>query len=197
MRKLIKSPVNLLIICVLASMIMLTGCSKDPLTNSENNPFLDESTTKVGLSLTDAEIASLNYMVEEEKLALDVYTYWYEMYGLKIFDRISQSEVKHVSAVSKLFVKYSLDNPIDGNPAGYFENEDLQLLYNDLIEMGMQSKFYALNTGVIIENTDIIDIQTYLDEVVESKDLEQVYLNLLSGSYKHLAAFNEELAPKF
>jgi hypothetical protein len=133
------------------------------------------------------------YMVEEEKMAMDVYAKMFDLYGLIIFDNINQSEARHVAAVSRLIDKYELDNPIIGNPPGVFVNEELQKTYDDLIEKGSVSKLQAKYVGVTIEEQDIIDINNYLEEVVQSEDLEKVYSNLLSGSNSHLESFLAEI----
>lgn len=178
------------IICV---MLILAGCSKDTPVNQENNLSTNESFIKNELSLTTDEEESLMFMVEEEKLAMDVYSVMLDLYGLQIFDHIIKSELRHVEAVSRLIEKYNLVNPVTGNPPGEFENEELQQLYSELIALGTISKTEALNVGVIIESTDIVDIQYYLDNVVEQANIEQVYSNLLAGSYNHLSAFEHEL----
>ena len=50
----------------------------------------------------------------------------------------------------------------------------------------------ALEVGVIIEVTDIEDIENYL-KLTDNKDIIQVFTNLLNGSENHLAAFNSHL----
>lgn len=201
MKTLILLQIKLAITCLIVAMLWTLGCTTDTELNPELNP-MNESLTKSELgntltessdSLSDNEISSLMFMVEEEKLARDVYFKMLDLYGLKIFDNISQSEVKHMNAVSLLIDKYGLVNPTTDNPPGVFVNEELQLFYNDLIEMGSISKKEAINVGVIIEEKDIVDIQEYLDFVIISTDIEQVYNNLLSGSVKHLAAFSKRI----
>lgn len=172
-------------------LVILSGCTNEPeFINKE--VAQEKSQVLSGDGLTTDEISSLMYMVEEEKLAMDVYAEMFELYGLVIFDNINQSEFRHVNAVSELILKYELENPIAGKSAGEFENEELLELYNNLIVMGTKSKVEAINVGIMIEEKDMVDIEYYLD-LVESKDLEQVYSNLLSGSENHLAAFEAEL----
>lgn len=193
MKALINSLFDLCIICMICAMVSLSGCSKDSDRNYEPTPVLEETSDKSSENITEEEIASLMFMVEEEKLAGDVYLKMLALYGLEIFDNILQSERKHVAAISKLIEKYELDNPIIGNDPGVFVNEELQQLYDDLVETGSLSKKAAINVGVTIEETDMVDIQAYLDSVVEREDIHQVYTNLLNGSENHLAAFISEL----
>ena len=129
----------------------------------ETVPEGQDTYYKSSIELTEAEIESLLFMVEEEKLAMDVYVVMDQIYGLKVFELIKASEFNHVCAISRLIEKYELTNPIDGNLPGEFENEELQVLYNDLIALGSISRLKAIEVGILIEETDIEDIQTYLD----------------------------------
>lgn len=193
MKNSIKPQVLNTIIIIVISLITVSGCGYQsdihPDTALADEPFTATSTE----ILTEAEVSSLMFMVEEEKLAMDVYAKMFELYGLKIFDNINQSERRHVKAISLLIDKYDFQNPIDGNSAGVFVDDDLLQLYSDLIELGSASVIEAINVGVMIEEKDIIDIQAYLDDVVESGDIELVYTNLLNGSRSHLEAFTLHL----
>jgi len=173
--------------------IMFTGCNYQSEDLSDILVDNEHSAVTTTNELTSDEISSLMFMVEEEKMAMDVYVQMFDLYGLKIFENISLSELSHVSAVSKLIDKYGLENPIIGNPPGVFENEELQQTYDALIEQGSILKLEAKKVGIIIEEKDIVDIQSYLDNVVISKDITQVYTNLLDGSKNHLEAFLGEL----
>lgn len=172
-------------------MFISLGCSTIP----EIAPLVPvvEYVIEAEKFIAEDEKASLIFMVEEEKLARDVYSEMLKLYGLKIFENIHNSEKRHVEAISSLIENYELENPIVGNLPGEFENEEIQQLYNYLIELGNASKLQAINVGVIIEKKDIKDIQAYLDLVVEQKDIETVYKNLLDGSINHLDAFLGEL----
>lgn len=193
MKPLILVNPNLILLSVCIAMLVLSGCTKDPITSPDSCQFLDNSTLKSSNGLTSDEKASLMFMVEEEKLAHDVYTKMYEFYGLVIFDKIIQSESDHVAAVSFLIEKHELVNPITGNPPGVFQNEELQQLYIDLVALGSISTMDAIEAGVTIEEKDLQDIQYYLVSIVESKDLEQVYSNLMEGSKNHLEAYLSHL----
>lgn len=192
MKTSIFSQPRVIILGIVCGIVMFTGCTVDP--DLSNTAIVQErSLVATADELTEDEIASLMYMVEEEKLAMDVYAEMRDLYGLVIFDHINQSELRHVEAVSRLFEKYDgLENPILGNLPGVFVNEEIQQLYTDLIILGSISKQDAIDVGLIIENKDMEDIKAYL-AVVVSPDLIQVYSNLLSGSVNHLAAFEREL----
>jgi hypothetical protein len=143
-----------------------------------------------GLSAAEAE--ALLYMREEEKLAHDVYSAFYEQWGQAIFQNISQSEQTHTEAVKALLERYGLADPASAT-AGVFTNPELQALYTDLVARGSQSLEEALRVGVDIEELDILDLQTRLGQT-DNADIQQVFNNLLQGSNNHLRAFNRTLS---
>ncbi len=147
-------------------------------------------TATSGSGLTQEEINGLLFMREEEKLARDVYLKLYEMYGLQIFKNIAESEQRHTDAVLSLIEKYNLTDPAI-NEVGVFRNQELQELYNKLIEQGSRSLADALKVGALIEEKDIIDINKLINET-KNPDIIRVYTNLVNGSAHHLVAFVSE-----
>ncbi len=142
-------------------------------------------------TVTDTESAGLLFMREEEKLARDVYAYMYAKYKLPVFLNISKSENIHVSAVLRLISGFKIaDNST--NNAGVYTNAHLTELYNQLIAMGNISVNGALKVGVLIEQTDIADLQKELLSVTNTS-IKTVYTNLMAGSNAHLKAFSWNL----
>jgi hypothetical protein len=139
--------------------------------------------------LSSDEINGILFMREEEKLARDVYLYLYEIYPLRPFLNISKSEQAHMDAIKYLIDTYELDDPVGDNPPGVFQNEELQLLYNQLIEQGSAGRAEALQVGALIEEVDIIDLQTELDEHATNEDVLRVFGTLYKASENHLRAF--------
>jgi len=143
-------------------------------------------------SLSADEIAGVQFMREEEKLAHDVYVTFYQQYGLAIFNNIAGSEATHMASIKTLLDRYGIADPAAGQPIGVFTNRELQALYNQLIAQGNQSLAAALQVGVTIEQVDIRDLQTRLAGTTHS-DIKSVYNNLLRGSTNHLRAFTNQL----
>jgi hypothetical protein len=75
---------------------------------------------------------------------------------------------------------------------GEFTYEELQDLYQALIEKGGKSLTDALEVGVLIEVTDIEDLEAAI-RTVKDRPIKNVFGNLLNGSYNHLAAFRSWL----
>ncbi len=142
-------------------------------------------------TLSADEIEGLQFMVEEEKLAQNVYVTLYGVWGINIFNNIKNSEVTHIDAVRLILDKYEIYDPSYNNSVGIFENEELQDLYDALIEQGSLSTVDALSVGAAIEEIDIRDLVSFMD--TDKEDILAVYDMLLLGSRNHLRAFDSQL----
>jgi hypothetical protein len=187
---------------ILLAVIAFSSCTdEETLTETSfielKSTVLDSTCTESNFTttvedLTEADIAGLLLMREEEKMAHDVYVYFFEKYGLTIFDRISNSESKHAESVLRLIEHFELADPTIAE-AGVFANEELQALYNELIAIGDESVEAALAAGALIEETDIEDLQILIDGT-ENADILTVYGKLLNGSFNHLKGFVRTLS---
>lgn len=142
--------------------------------------------------LTATEQGNLEFMREEEKLARDIYTHLYGIWGTPIFNTISISEQRHMNAVLSSLDFYGIADPAEGNAAGVFTNTALQQLYDDLIAQAESSEISALEVGIIVEETDISDLETSIGST-SRPDIIRLYNNLLKGSLNHLSAFTNNL----
>jgi hypothetical protein len=151
------------------------------------------------VELTDEQVAHLQFVRDEERMALELYTGFATTYrndpqSTAIFDRIASSEQEHFDAVGRMLDKYGIEDPAANMDVGEYDNTPaIQALYDELWAKGTQSWVDALEVGVIVEETDIEDIGGILAEE-NPADVERVYSHLLSGSYRHLAAFEKQLA---
>ncbi|MDD2820004.1 DUF2202 domain-containing protein [Flavobacterium petrolei] len=152
----------------------------------------DNVNTDTEVTLTQNEINDLKFLREEEKLARDVYIYSYNKYKLAIFNSISQSEQTHMNSVLSLLNKYGIPDP-SSVQMGIFVNQDLQVLYNNLISQSNISLIEALKVGATIEDLDINDIDDFIINTSKS-DLLTVYNNLTCGSKNHIRSFTTELS---
>lgn len=140
---------------------------------------------------TDSTEDLLLYLIEEEKLAHDVYTVMYQKYGAKVFGNILNSESTHQGRVLTLLQARGIADP-RSTEVGVFKNQELQTLYNQLINQGNQSEVEAYKVGVIIEEKDIADISAQLATATD-QDVIDTLEALRSGSESHLRAFNRQL----
>ena len=146
-----------------------------------------------GSSLTQMETGWLVQMRQEEKLARDVYRVMYQTWGAPVFSNIAASEQRHTDAVESLIDKYGITDPVTNeNVPGDFADPAFNTLYNSLITRGLSSLQEAYRVGVDIEVLDISDLQEAMADTNRA-DIENVYGNLLDGSYNHLSAFKSML----
>ena len=187
------------------SILLLAGCEADETTL----PTYD-STTKTTMSaaeqalcqqqfdslpieqISEAELAALVLMREEEFLARDVYQALYAKWNLPVFNNISKSEQQHTDAVKKLLDRYGLEDFAAGHQSGIFLQAELQELYNALTEKGLLSVTDALTVGATIEDLDIKDLLDLSTEV-DNADILWVFGNLTKGSRNHLRSFVGQL----
>lgn len=173
---------------------LLSGCGggdEEP-TDAETYARRGPSSRGASTTLTEQEIADMRFMREEEKLAHDVYITLFNVWGAPVFANIAESETAHTEAVLRLLLKRGLPDPAKGQPVGSFENQELQALYNQLVEQGRRSLVDALRVGALIEEKDIWDIRQKM-EATDEADALKTYQNLLCGSHNHLLAFNRQL----
>jgi hypothetical protein len=176
-----------------AEEIELTDAEVEQETVEEPGSTIGQEITDEGFtSITDTEKASLIFMREEEKLAHDVYLALYDLWGLPIFQNIASSEETHTGAVKNLLDTFNIPDPADQSPPGTFQDQDLQDLYEQLMNQGAKSLGDALKVGAAIEEIDILDLQAYLVETT-NPEIQRVYQNLLRGSENHLRAFTSTL----
>lgn len=143
-------------------------------------------------TLSREEIADLQFMREEEKLAHDVYAALYAKWKLPTFQNISQSETTHTNTIRSLLQRYQINDPVDGQSAGQFADAKLQALYTQLVQEGSQSLAAALKVGATIEELDIQDLQERLVRT-HASDVQFAYQNLEKGSRNHLRAFASQM----
>ncbi len=148
----------------------------------------------VSTEYTQDDLAQLLYMLEEEKLAGDVYEALYEQTGIKTLNQIAASEDKHFDSL--LTQAEQLGLSVDGIlalPEGQYTDPALQALFDNLMLSASPSTTAALEVGVAIEATDIADLQAASDGL-DGTLLGDVYDQLLLGSINHLNTFESLLA---
>ena len=198
MKNLLKSPGFFLL--SIALFFTVASCSKDdtPANNSNNNRNINAANLQAQITslptepLNSAELTSLSFMREEEKLARDVYITLYNKWGVTIFTNISNSEQTHMDAILMLLSKYSLTDPVSNNAVGVFNNVTLQNLYNQLVAQGNISVLDAYKVGATIEDLDIFDLKNALLNN-DNQDIKLVYDMLTKGSRNHMRSFYKNI----
>jgi hypothetical protein len=138
------------------------------------------------------ENAGLAYMVEEEKLARDVYAKMFELWGLRMFRNISSAEQRHIEHVRGVLKAQGLSDPTASAKPGEFTDTRLQALYDTLVKKGSESMEAALAVGAAIEDVDISDLEA-LKAKTKSEDIAALYNALIAGSENHMRSFAGQL----
>lgn len=155
--------------------ILISSCKKDePNVESLIQP------------ITADERSGLLYMLEEEKLARDVYIYLDNLWEAEQFTNIQNSEDNHMNAIASILDQQKVTYTI--LPQGQFENPALQDLYYDLISTGSADLLSALHVGATIEDLDIVDLDEYIQNTSNTSIID-TYESLKCGSRNHLRSY--------
>lgn len=174
---------NAIIFLVISFTFQSAPLQANIVANSINNPYKDQ----ISMGLNDNDIRILKHMREEEKLARDVYDYFYIKYELPIFNNISNAEQRHMDRVLAILEDNGIKDPASIEP-GVFNNIALQKLYDVLISQGEKSIVDALKVGASIEDVDIKDLMEFSKETKNTSILN-IFDKLTCGSRNHMRAF--------
>ncbi|MBN8704882.1 MAG: DUF2202 domain-containing protein [Bacteroidetes bacterium] len=176
---------------ITSAFLLITSQACESSTSPElsGEPSLNLTSLPAIGELVVSDSSSLIFMREEEKLARDVYQFFFEKYGLSVFDNISNSEQRHMDAIKVLLDRYQLTDPVTDNSPGVFKDTLLASLYNSLTQKGSESAVEAAKVGMLIEEIDIRDLEERFSATV-SEDVLWVVGNLTRGSRNHLRGFN-------
>jgi len=150
--------------------------------NNDDSSVADVDNT----NLTNEDSAALLFMLEEEKLARDTYTYLEDLWEINQFSNIKNSEQSHMNAVIGLLDQYNISYTLLSY--GEFNNPDIQKLYDQFIDYGSKNEANALEVGANIEDLDIVDLANYIDATTNSA-ITNVFKSLQCGSRNHLRSF--------
>lgn len=140
--------------------------------------------------LAAEQVPGVISLLEEEKLARDVYLALYQVWGYEAFGHISENEQSHMEALIGVLDRAGAADPTAGYGAGEFATAAVQDLYAAFVEQGGESLAAALQAGAAIEEMDILDIER-LQAQIDDPGLLRVLANLRQGSIRHLQAYSK------
>lgn len=158
---------------VLISIFLINSCDQN-----DDDIFMS--------NISNSELDGLKFMLEEEKLARDVYIFLENIWGLNQFPNIINSEQSHMNAVANVLNNNQVSFSI--LPEGVFQNQDLQSLYYILTNQGTVSENEALKVGATIEDLDIIDLDNFISQT-SNTTIISLYEKLQCDSRNHLRSF--------
>lgn len=162
---------------------LLFGCTDD------NKETIDSLASLA--PLTTQEIEDLQFLREEEKLARDVYTHAFNLYGVNIFNNIASSEQRHTDSVLELMNRYEVEDTATAT-LGDFTDPELSQLYTALIARVETSEAEAYAVGATIEDLDIYDLDLKATHT-QNTELQNLYANLKCGSENHMRSFTKKI----
>lgn len=145
-----------------------------------------------GTPLSVNETNDILSMREEEQMAYDLYTRWGANYSLPVFANIARSETTHISRVQALIDRYGLGSYRIGNASAGYTDVRIQKLYDTLGPVGDASLQNALESGLVVEDQDIEDLDRVIADTTRT-DLLYVWQELRAGSLNHRQAFLRSL----
>jgi len=179
-------------ITLLTALVLVPALALGACTDTPDSP---ETTTSVTTEAadTDSRDALLHRLIEEEKVAHDLYTAFDERYGSQVFTNITRGEVGHQDAVLRVLDAAGADDPRTGTP-GEFTDPELQEVYDDFLARGLISETAAYQVGVDFEVWDIAGLEAELVAApADDTELRELLQFLIDGSQRHLAAFERQL----
>ena len=157
--------------------------------SQDDSSVTEEEELATDTTVDNSSLAEmLTFIVQEEKLAHDLYVQLAQTSGAMQFANIVNSETTHISLVQGLLVAYNIVDPTIGLAEGEFLDQDLQALYDKLLATGSVDRAGAIAAGIAVEEKDIADLEAMLATDLPS-DVASILERLLSGSQNHLAAF--------
>lgn len=158
------------------SVVLFASCN----TNDE------QEVQSLDYNVTNEDKQALLFMLEEEKLARDTYSFLYTKWGINQFNNIKDSEQSHMDAIINLLQAYNV--PYTLLPEGQFSVPALQDYYNLFVTNGSISSANALQIGATIEDLDIVDLEDYMNDT-QNTSIISVFEKLQCGSRNHIRSF--------
>ena len=142
---------------------------------------------------TTLAASDLDFAIEEERVAHDVYAAASAKWNLRVFANIALAETRHAAALTQLAATAGVTPP--AGQTGVYVTADLQRLHDQLIALANESETGALRAGALIEETDIADLRRLAARATDGVS-QAVLANLERASGNHLAAFVRNLAAR-
>jgi hypothetical protein len=143
------------------------------------------------LVLSDATRAALQYQLDEERMAGELYLTLGEKHAAQPFRNIPRAEARHRDLLANLATRAGLPVPV-APERGRFATAAIQARYDALLARGQASLTDALKVGALVEEQDIADLRA-LAATTDQPELKAAIAALERGSQHHLSAFVRNL----
>jgi len=178
---------KLMTVLMMAAFALPLASCEDDAQSQENMAFQTKA-----LELAQDEGQMLLKMVEEEKMAGDLYQALGGLWRARVFANIEQAERRHQEQVRALLAAAGLEDPTADAAAGVFQDAEIQALYDELWAKGQLSYLDALVVGATVEDADLYDLGVFMAEL-EPGTISETFACLALGSRNHMRAFSRNL----
>jgi len=136
----------------------------------------------------------LQKMYEEEKMSYDLYTEFFNRWGLSVFDQVRESEAIHMLRIKELMNVKDMPQGtgVSGEDRGVYENKEIQSLYDEYTVLGNISDITALETAALMEENDIKSLRERIRTQSDDRVLK-TFTQMERASCNHLKAFVKSL----
>lgn len=136
----------------------------------------------------------LQKMYEEEKMSYDLYTEFFNKWGLNVFDQVRESEAIHMLRIKELMGVKELPQGtgVAGDEKGLYDNKDIQALYDEYTVLGNISDVTSLETAALMEENDITNLRARIKSQTDDRTIK-IFAQMERASQNHLRAFVKSL----
>ena len=175
-----KSKVTLLGAVLLTLIIF--GCSKD---DDVAKPMYLPANTSTSKQLNAGEKEGLLYLVENEKMLMDVYNELAANTQIGLMKDLATTKQHHMLLLSARIDKYGLENPLNGLSAGDYKNPLIQQRYDNIRISQPTSESEAIALAKNLETSLLSDLNYYLNGIDGHPDIASLYNKIIdeTGSY--------------
>ena len=141
--------------------------------------------------ISAVEETALLKVWQVQKLSRDLYQSFNEAWSSQIYENMSSDSQYHMDFVHILLGKFGI--PVPQDLAGIFTDQEIQNLFDLMLNAGNGSAVEALRMGAAAEDMIIDELQTLLVQT-DNHEILIIYQNLLKSARNHLRLFVNELA---
>jgi len=164
-----------LLSAVLVAMIIF-GCSKE---DDVAKPMYLPANTSTSKQLNAGEKEGLLFLVENEKMLMDVYNDLSRSGQADAMKQLANTKRRHMMLISAKIDKYGLENPLNGRSAGEYKNPLIQQRYDQLSVSAPASESGAISLANNLENSLLTELNYYLNGVDDHPDITSIYNKII------------------
>lgn len=144
------------------------------------------------ITISAEESKQVIQILEQRKMARDLYYKLYKTWHSDTFKRLSDSEQIYLNSLKKLTTKLNIIDPTIDDTKGVFSSDYITKLYIDFSKIGLSSDYEAFRIAATVQDLMINDINQLLNSSSD-KSIIDAMNNTKQGSISHLRACNREI----